>query len=72
MIASAELKGVRGFQRTLDNQVRSEDGHSTDTDTSLGGSIGSSEAGEDDGRGATKGTEERLYSMYISYLNGYI
>jgi hypothetical protein len=42
----------------LDDQVRSEDGHSTDTDTSLGSSIGSSEAGEDDGRGAAKGTEK--------------
>lgn len=52
--------------RTLDDQVRSEDGHSTDTDTSLGSSIGSSEAGEDDGRGAAKGTEKGLYELEIS------
>jgi hypothetical protein len=50
----------------LDNQVRSEDSHSTNTDTSLGGTIGGSEAGEDDGGGATQRTEEGLDSSSIS------
>lgn len=34
---------------TLDDQVWAEDTHGGDTDTSLSGTVGSTEAGEDDG-----------------------
>lgn len=43
------LIGEQRYQRTLDDQVGSQDGHATDTDTSFGSSIGSSKAGENDG-----------------------
>lgn len=45
---------------TLDDQVRTEDTHSRDTNTSLGGTVGSTKAGEDNGGGAAHGTEEGL------------
>ena len=45
---------------TLDNQVRAKDTHGRDTNTSLGGTVGSTKAGEDNGGGATHGTEEGL------------
>lgn len=54
-------------ERTSDNQVRSENGHTTDTHTGFGGSIGGTEAGEDDGRGAAEGAEEGL-SMWMSVI----
>jgi len=43
----------------LDDQVRSEDTHGADTDTRFRGAIGSTEAGEDDGRRAAHSPEER-------------
>lgn len=46
--------------RTLDNQIRSEDTHGSDTDTRLGGTIGSTQTGEDDGAGAAHCTKEGL------------
>jgi hypothetical protein len=45
---------------TLDNQIRSEDTHSANTNTGLGGSVGGTETSEDNGRGAPHCTEERL------------
>jgi hypothetical protein len=36
-------------RRTLDDQVRAEDTHGADTDTSLGSTVGGAEAGKDDG-----------------------
>lgn len=46
--------------RTLHDQVRAEDTHSGDADTRLGGTIGGTQTGEDDGDGAAHGTEEGL------------
>jgi hypothetical protein len=37
------------WRHTLDDQVRAEDTHSTDTNTGLGSAVGGTEAGEDDG-----------------------
>ena len=45
---------------TLDDQVRAKDTHGRDTNTSLGGTVGSTKAGEDNGGGAAHGTEEGL------------
>jgi len=45
---------------TLDNQIWSEDTHGRDTNTRFCGSVGGTEAGEDDGGGAAHGTEEGL------------
>jgi hypothetical protein len=49
-----------GAQRTLDDQVRAEDTHGRDTNTGLGGSVGGTEAREDDGRRAAHRAEEGL------------
>jgi hypothetical protein len=46
--------------RTLDDEVRSEDTHSGDTNTRLGSAVRRAEAGEHNGCCATHGTEERL------------
>lgn len=51
------------IRHTLNDQVGSQDGHAADTDTSLSGSIGSTEASEDDSRGAAQGAEEGLFSQ---------
>lgn len=48
--------------RTLDNQVGAEDSHAANPDTGLGGTIGSSEAGEDNGGRAAQRTKEGLKS----------
>ena len=45
---------------TLDDQVRAEDTHGRDTNTGLGGTVGSTKAGKDNGGGAAHGTEEGL------------
>lgn len=42
----------------LDDQIRAEDTHGRDTNTSLGGTVGSTKAGEDNGGGAAHSTEE--------------
>jgi hypothetical protein len=55
-----ELGEGGGEGRTSNNQVRSENGHTADTNAGFGGSIGGTEAGEDDGGGAAEGAEERL------------
>lgn len=47
-------------KRTLDDEIRPEDTHGSDTNTGLGGSVGGAEAGEDDGCGAAHGAEEGL------------
>ena len=56
--------GRRGG-RTSDNQVGSENGHTADTNAGFGGSIGSAEAGEDDGGGAAEGAEEGLSRLML-------
>lgn len=48
--------------RTLDDQIGAEDSHAANPDTGLGGTIGSSEAGEDDGGRAAQRTKEGLKS----------
>jgi hypothetical protein len=51
----------------LDDQVRAEDTHGADTDTSLGGTVGGTEAGEDDGCCAAHRAEEGLVKdQYIA------
>jgi hypothetical protein len=55
-----ESEARRGDWHTLDNEVRSEDTHGGDSHTRLGGSIGSTEAGEDYGRRTSHRTEEGL------------
>lgn len=56
---------------TLYDQVRSENTHRRDTDTGLGGSIGSSQAGEDNGSRAAHGTEEGLQSFVSESASDY-
>lgn len=48
------------MQLTLDDQIRAEDTHSGDTNTRLGGTVGGTQASEDDGTGATHGAKEGL------------
>lgn len=51
-VSSSILQRVQAkhrCQRTLDNQVRSQDSHPANTDTSLSSSIGGTEACEDNG-----------------------
>lgn len=45
---------------TLHDEVRAEDTHGGDTDPRLGGTVGGTQAGEDDGAGAAHGTKEGL------------
>ena len=54
--------------RTLDDQVRPEDTHGRDTNTSLCGTVGGTEAGEDDGGRAAHRSEERLL-FNVSFHN---
>jgi hypothetical protein len=54
------LNVVSKGPRTLDDQVRAEDTHSSDTDTRLGGTVRGTKTGEDNGAGAAHGTEEGL------------
>jgi hypothetical protein len=42
-------RSAEDARRTLDDQVRTEDTHGADTDTSLGSTVGGTEAGKDDG-----------------------
>ena len=42
-------RSAEDARRTLDDQVRAEDTHGADTDTSLGSTVGGTEAGKDDG-----------------------
>lgn len=53
--------------RTLDDKIGSEDTHGSDTDTRLGGTVGGTETGEDDGAGAAHSTEEGL--EMVSYVD---
>ena len=50
---------------TLDDQVRAQDTHGSDTNTRLGGTVRGTQAGEDDSGGAAHGTEEGLKSMLV-------
>lgn len=52
---------VYGASRTLNDQIGTEDSHAAHTDTGLGGTVGSTKAGEDDGGRAAQRTEEGLY-----------
>jgi hypothetical protein len=47
-------------KRTLDDQVGPEHTHGRDTNTCLSGTVGGTEAGEDDGGSAAHRSEERL------------
>lgn len=59
VLQPSHVHGLRS-RRTLDDQVRPEDTHGRDTDTSLCGTVGGTEAGEDDGGRAAHRSEERL------------
>ena len=65
-IPESSILGVR--KRTLDDQVGPEHTHGRDTDTSLSGTVGSTEAGEDDGGSATHRSEERLLWHVSKFL----
>lgn len=56
------------MQQTLHDQVGSENTHGRDTDARFCRSIGSAEAGEDDGGGAAHGTEEGLRKKLGAHL----
>lgn len=56
-------------KRTLHNQVRPEDTHGRNTDARLGGTVGSAEAGEDDGGHAPHRAEEGL-TYHVSIVSG--
>lgn len=45
---------------TLDDEVRAEDTHGRDTNSRLGGTVGSAEASEDNSGCAAHGTKEGL------------
>lgn len=57
---------------TLDDQIRAEDTHGRDTNTSLGGTVGSTKAGEDNGGGAAHSTEEGLQIRKLLFIVGRI
>lgn len=68
----ASLAGIPGFlaldRLTLDDQVRTKDTHGRDTNTSLGGTVGSTKAGEDNGGGAAHGTKEGLRMCKLMFI----
>ena len=45
---------------TLDDEIRSQNTHGSDTNTGLRGTVGRAQAGEDDGSRAAHGAEEGL------------
>ena len=45
---------------TLDDEIRAQDTHSSNANTGLGGTVGGTEAGEDNSASATHGAEEGL------------
>ena len=47
-------------RHTLHDEIRAENTHGRDTDTGLGGTVGGTQAREDNGAGAAHGTEEGL------------
>lgn len=51
---------------TLDDQIGAEDSHAANTDTGLSGTVGGSEAGEDDGGRAAQRTKEGLERAKVS------
>lgn len=52
---------LRGWtRRTLDDQIGTENTHGGDTNARLGGTIGGTEASEDNGTGAAHSTKEGL------------
>ena len=60
------------MERTLDDQVRPEDTHGGNTNTGLCGTVGGTEAGEDDGGHASHRSKERLlFSQHLSHFNRY-
>lgn len=54
--------------RTLHDKVRAEDTHGGDTNTRLGGTVRSTQAGEDNGTGATHGAEKGLLVMLAGLI----
>lgn len=64
---------VSQASRTLDDQVGAEDSHAANPDTGLSGTIGSSEAGENDGGRAAQRTKEGLEisSQQSHWVAGY-
>jgi hypothetical protein len=72
MMSVASLACISAFlvlrRLTLDDQVRAEDTHGRDTNTSLGGTVGSTKAGEDNGGGAAHGTEEGLQKRKLVFV----
>jgi hypothetical protein len=56
------MRPAYGCERTLDDQVRAEDTHGRDTNTGLGGSVGGTEAREDDGGRAAHRAKKGLIS----------
>jgi hypothetical protein len=62
------LESVVLERLTLDDQVRAEDTHGRDTNTSLGGTVGSTKASEDNGGGAAHGTKEGLYRRKLMFV----
>lgn len=55
------VRGRRGKELTLDDQVRTQDTHGSDTNTGLGRAVRGTQAGEHDGGRAAHGAEEGLY-----------
>lgn len=51
--------------RTLHDQIGTENTHGGDTNTRLGGTVGGTQAGENNGAGAAHSTEEGLYHVSI-------
>ena len=73
IMSVAILAYIPGFlvlgRLTLDDQVRAEDTHGRDTNTSLGGTVGSTKAGEDNGGGAAHGTKEGLRMCKLMFIS---
>ena len=51
---------ILDWDRTLHDEIRSEDTHGSNADARLGGTVGGTETSEDDGAGAAHSTEEGL------------
>ena len=65
---------MRRGGRTLDDEIRSENTHGSNTDTRLGSSVRGAKAGEDDGCSAAHGAEEGLirWSAAKQQANGQV
>lgn len=54
---------------TLDDQVGAKNTHGSNANTRLGGTVRGTQAGEDDGNGATHGSKEGLKNRHVSELD---